>query len=64
MSTGRLLLEKSDIHMLTLASLLVGFWFFAVMMSYTLGGFIHLLLIAAVVIALVRIIEGENPLRA
>ena len=50
--------------MLTFASLLVGLWFFALMMSYTLGGFIHLLLIAAIVVALVRIIEGENPLRA
>lgn len=50
--------------MLTIASLLVGIWFFALLMSYTLGGFIHLLLIAAVVIALVRVIEGDSPLRA
>ena len=50
--------------MLTFASLLVGLWFLALMMSYTLGGFIHLLLIAAIVVALVRIIEGEDPLRA
>ena len=50
--------------MLTISSLLVGLWFFALMMSYTMGGFIHLLLIAAIVIALVRIIEGENPLSA
>jgi hypothetical protein len=50
--------------MLTIASILVGFWFFALMMSYTLGGFIHLLLIAAIVLALVRIIEGNDPLSA
>ncbi len=50
--------------MLTIASLLVGLWFLALLTSYTLGGFIHLLLIAAVVIALVRVIEGESPLRA
>lgn len=50
--------------MLTLAALLVGLWFLALMLTYTLGGFIHLLLIAAVIIALVRAIEGENPLRA
>lgn len=50
--------------MLTLASVLVGVWFLALMASYTLGGFIHLLLVVAVVMALVRIIEGENPLTA
>ncbi len=48
--------------MLTISAFLVGVWFFALMVSYTLGGFIHLLLVVAVVMALVRIIEGENPL--
>ena len=50
--------------MLTIAALLIGLWFFALMMSFTLGGFIHLLLVVAVVMALVRVIEGENPLQA
>jgi len=50
--------------MLTFASVLVGLWFSALMLSYTLGGFVHLLLIAGIIVALVRIIEGENPLRA
>lgn len=48
--------------MLTIASLLLGLWFAGVVFSVTLGGFIHLVLIVAVVIALVRIIEGDNPL--
>ena len=51
-------------RMFTIAALLVGLWFFGLVMSFTLGGFIHLLLVIAVVMALVRIIEGENPLRA
>jgi len=49
--------------MLPIAALLVGLWFFALMMSFTLGGFIHLLLVVAIVMAMVRIINGENPLQ-
>jgi hypothetical protein len=48
--------------MLTIASMLVALWFFSLLMSFTMGGFVHLLLIAASIIALVRIIEGERPL--
>lgn len=48
--------------MLTVAALLTGLWFTGLMLSFTMGGFIHLLLIVAVVMALVRIIEGEHPL--
>ena len=50
--------------MLTVAALLVGLWLLGLVLSFTLGGFIHLLLVVAVVMALVRIIEGENPLQA
>ena len=48
--------------MLTIAALLVGLWFAGLVLSFTLGGFIHLLLIVAIVMAMVRIVEGENPL--
>ena len=50
--------------MLTIAALLVGLWLLGLILSMTFGGFIHLLLVVAVVMALVRIIEGENPLQA
>jgi len=30
--------------------------------SYTLGGFIHLLLVLAVVVVLIRIIQGRSPI--
>lgn len=46
----------------SIAVLLVVLWFLGVVSSYTLGGFIHLLLLLAVVIVLVRLIRGENPL--
>ncbi len=48
--------------LLTVAALLVILWFLGLITAYTLGGFIHLLLIIAVIVVLVRIIRGENPL--
>jgi hypothetical protein len=36
-------------------------WLFGIVSSYTLGGFIHLLLILAVVAVLIRIIQGRRP---
>jgi len=44
----------------TLAVLLLVLWFLGLITSYTLGGFIHLLLILAVVAVLVRLISGRR----
>jgi len=30
--------------------------------SYTLGGFVHILLVIAIVVVLLRVIQGRNPL--
>jgi multisubunit Na+/H+ antiporter MnhE subunit len=38
-------------------------WLAGLATSYTLGGFIHLLLVAAVIVVLVRVIQGRNPIR-
>jgi hypothetical protein len=38
-------------------------WLLGVVTSYTLGGVIHLLLVIAIVIVLLRIIQGRSPLR-
>lgn len=46
----------------TIAALLVVLWLLGLVSSYTLGGFIHLLLVIAVIVVLVRVIRGENPL--
>jgi len=43
-------------------SLLV-LWVLGVVTSYTLGGFIHLLLAAAIVVVVVEILAGHNPFR-
>lgn len=48
--------------LVTIAVLLVILWFLGLITSYTLGGFVHLLLILAVIMVLIRLIRGENPL--
>ncbi len=46
----------------TIAILLVILWLLGLVSSYTLGGFIHLLLLVAFVAIIVRLIRGRNPL--
>jgi hypothetical protein len=41
--------------------LLLG-WLVGVVSSYTLGGFIHILLLLAVVVMLIRLIQGRAPI--
>lgn len=51
-------------HMLfTIAIVLIVLWLLGVVTSYTLWGFIYILLVVAVVLILVRIIRGNNPLK-
>jgi hypothetical protein len=44
----------------TIAVILVILWLLGVVSSYTLGGFIHILLVIAVIFVLVRIIKGKK----
>jgi hypothetical protein len=46
----------------TIAVILIVFWALGLVTSYTMGGFIHLLLIVAVIVILVRIIQGRRVL--
>jgi len=47
----------------TIAAILVILWLLGLVTSYTLGGFIHILLVIAIIIVLVRLIRGENPIK-
>jgi Family of unknown function (DUF5670) len=47
----------------TLVLILVVLWLLGVVTSYTLGGLIHVLLVIAIVVVLLRVIQGRNPLR-
>ena len=46
----------------TIVVLLVLFWLLGMVSTYTLGGFIHILLVVAVIVVLVRVIRGRSPL--
>ena len=45
----------------TLAVVLVILWLLGMVSSYTLGGFIHILLVIALVVVLLRVISGRTP---
>jgi len=47
--------------LLTIAGILVVLWLLGLVTSYTVGGFIHILLIVAVIMVLIRLIQGRNP---
>jgi Family of unknown function (DUF5670) len=46
----------------TLVIVLVVLWLLGVVTAYTMGGFIHILLVIAVVVVLLRVIQGRSPL--
>jgi hypothetical protein len=46
----------------TIAIILIVLWLLGLVSSYTMGGFIHALLIIAIVLILVRLITGRRPL--
>ena len=47
----------------TIAVILAVLWLLGMVSSYTMGGLIHVLLVVAVIMVLVRVIRGQNPLR-
>ena len=47
----------------TIAVVLIILWLLGLVTSHAMGGFIHVLLVIAVVVVLVRIIRGRKPLR-
>jgi hypothetical protein len=56
--------DLKEITMLsTLLIILIALWLLGVATSFTLGGLIHILLVVAVVVVLLRVIQGRNPLR-
>jgi hypothetical protein len=47
----------------TIAVVLMVLWVLGLVSSYTLGGFVHLLLVAAIIMVLVRVIQGRSVLK-
>ena len=46
----------------TIAAILLVLWLLGTITSYTLGGFLHLLLVIAIIVVLIRLIQGKNPI--
>jgi hypothetical protein len=47
----------------TIAIILLVMWLLGLVSSYTIGGLIHVLFVIALVLFLLRIIQGQNPLK-
>ena len=45
----------------TILVLLIVLWLLGMVSSYTVGGFIHILLVIAIAIVLIRVIQGRRP---
>jgi hypothetical protein len=48
--------------MMTIVIVLVILWALGLVTSYTMGGLIHILLVIAIVVILVRVIQGRKPI--
>jgi len=46
----------------TIAIILIVLWLLGIVSSYTMGGFIHILLVIAVIMVLLRVISGKKIL--
>lgn len=46
----------------TIFVILLVLWLLGVVSSYTLGGYIHVLLLVALAVVLIRVIQGRNPI--
>ena len=45
----------------TISIILAILWLLGLVTSYTLGGFIHILLVLAIIVVLIRVIQGRKP---
>ena len=45
----------------TIFVILVVLWLLGLISGYTIGGFIHILLVIAIVVVLIRVIQGRRP---
>jgi hypothetical protein len=48
--------------LMTLFVILLVLWFLGMVTSYTLYGFIHILLVIAIAVLLIRVIQGRRPI--
>lgn len=46
----------------SIALILIVLWILGLVSSYTMGGFIHILLVVAVIVVVLRVIQGRSPI--
>jgi Family of unknown function (DUF5670) len=54
--------EEGKTLLWTIFVILLVLWLLGMVSSYTLGGYIHLLLILAIAVVLIRVIQGRRPI--
>jgi len=52
---------KEQAMLWTLCVILIILWLLGLISGYTMGGVIHILLVIAIVVVLVRVIQGRRP---
>jgi len=48
--------------LMTIGIVLLILWLLGLVTSYTLGGFIHILLVLAIIVILIRVLQGRRPI--
>ena len=54
-------IKEGDPMLWTIAVILIVLWLLGLVTGYTMGNFIHILLVIAIVVVLVRVIQGRRP---
>jgi len=55
-------IKEGDPMLWTIAVILIVLWLLGLVTGYTMGNFIHILLVIAIVVVLVRVIQGRRPI--
>ena len=53
---------KENAMLWTIFVILLIMWLLGLVSGYTLGGYVHILLLIAIVVVLIRVIQGRSPL--
>ena len=54
--------RKENVMLWTICMILIVLWLLGMVTSYTMGGLIHILLVVAIIVVLVRVIQGRRVL--
>jgi Family of unknown function (DUF5670) len=56
------LTERNNVMLWTIFVILLVLWLLGLVSSYTMGGFIHILLVIAIVVLIIQLLSGRRPL--